>query len=58
VGSVTNEAYIADGNTINILLKTGKLIDIAEASDLSNIKAISKIVKKNYMCWPKNVSLI
>jgi uncharacterized protein len=57
VGSVTNEAYIAEGKTINILLKSGQMIDIAEASDLPNIKAISKIVKKNYACWPKNVSL-
>ena len=57
VGSVTNEAYMAEGKSINILLKSGKIIDIAEASELSNIKAISKIVKKNYLCWPKNVSL-
>jgi hypothetical protein len=48
---------MAEGSSINILLKSGKIIDIAEASDLSNIKAMSKIVKKNYVCWPKNVSL-
>jgi len=58
VGSVTNEAYMAEGKSINILMKSGKIIDIAEASDLSNIKAMSKIVKKNYLCWPKNVSLV
>jgi uncharacterized protein len=55
-GSVTNEAY-AEGQKINILTKEGKLLDIAQASDLPNIKAISKIVKKNYLCWPKDVSL-
>lgn len=55
-GSVTNEAY-AEGQKINILTKDGELLDIAQASDLPNIKAISKIVKKNYLCWPKNVSL-
>ncbi len=55
-GSVTNEAY-TDGQKINILTKRGELLDIAQASDLPNIKAISKIVKKNYLCWPKNVSL-
>lgn len=53
-GSVTNEAY-AEGQKINILTKQGKLLDIAQASDLPNIKAISKIVKKNYLCWPKDV---
>ena len=55
-GSVSNEAY-AEGQKINILTKNGDLLDIAQASDLPNIKAISKIVKKNYLCWPKNVSL-
>jgi HD superfamily phosphohydrolase len=56
-GSVSNEAY-AEGQKINILMKSGELVDLAQASDLPNIKAISKIVKKNYLCWPKNVSLL
>jgi len=56
-GVVSNEAY-AEGHHINILMRTGELLDIAQASDLPNIKAISKIVKKNYLCWPKNVSLL
>lgn len=55
-GTVTNEAY-TEGEKINILTRSGELLDIAQASDLRNIKAISKIVKKNYLCWPKNVSL-
>jgi HD superfamily phosphohydrolase len=55
-GSVSNEAY-AEGQKINILMKSGELVDLAQASDLPNIKAISKIVKKNYLCWAKNVSL-
>jgi uncharacterized protein len=56
-GVVSNEAY-AEGHQINILMRNGQLLDIAQASDLPNIKAISKIVKKNYLCWPKNVSLL
>jgi HD superfamily phosphohydrolase len=55
-GTVTNEAY-TEGQSINILTKDGQLLDIAQASDLPNIKALSKIVKKNYLCWPKNLSL-
>ncbi|HEY9009216.1 HD domain-containing protein [Ohtaekwangia sp.] len=55
-GTVTNEAY-TEGQQINILMKSGELLNIAHASDLPNITAISKIVKKNYLCWPKNVSL-
>jgi uncharacterized protein len=56
-GIVSNEAY-TEGHQINILMRKGQLLDIAQASDLPNIKAISKIVKKNYLCWPKNVSLL
>ena len=55
-GTVTNEAY-TEGEKINIITRSGALLDIAQASDLPNIKAISKIVKKNYLCWPKDVSL-
>jgi len=55
-GTVSNEAY-AEGKEINILMQSGEVLDIAQASDLPNIKALSKIVKKNYLCWPKNVSL-
>jgi len=55
-GTVTNEAY-TEGEKINILTRSGALLDMAQASDLPNIKALSKIVKKNYLCWPKDVSL-
>ena len=55
-GTVTNEAY-TEGEKINILTRSGALLDIAQASDLPNIKALGKIVKKNYLCWPKDVSL-
>ncbi len=55
-GSVTNEAY-TEGQKINVLMKSGEVLDIAQASDLPSIKAITKIVKKNYLCWPKPVYL-
>ncbi len=56
-GSVSNEAYVTGGQAINILTKSGEILDIASASDLPTIQAISKIMKKNYLCWPKNLSL-
>jgi HD superfamily phosphohydrolase len=56
-GAVSNEAYVSGGQPINVLMKNGKLLDIAQASDLPTIQAMSKIVKKNYLCWPKNLSL-
>lgn len=56
-GVVSNEAYVSEGHGINILTKNGEIKEIAQASDLPNIKALSKIVKKSYLCCPKNVSL-
>jgi HD superfamily phosphohydrolase len=56
-GVINNEAYVSGSEKINILRKGGKVEDIAEASDLPNIKAMSKIVKKHYLCSPKYVSL-
>jgi len=56
-GTVSNEAYLLERNSIQVLMKSGELLDVAQASDLPHIKAMSKIVKKNYLCWPKNLSL-
>ena len=56
-GSSSNAAYVAGSEKINILTKTGTIIDIAEASDLPNIKALSKVVKKYYASWAKNIYL-
>ena len=57
LGTVTNEAYLSEKQAIHVLTKNGEIVDIAQASDLPSIKAMSKIVKKNYLCWPKNVYL-
>lgn len=54
-GSMSNSAYIAGGQTINVLTKSGEILDVATASDLPNIKAMSKIVRKYYICWPKSI---
>lgn len=54
-GSMSNAAYMAGGQHIYILKKSGQVVDVAEASDLPNIKAMSKIVKKYYICWPKHI---
>ena len=53
-GSISNAAYVSEEQKIHILTKAGKVFDIAEASDLPNIKAMSRIVKKYYLCWPKD----
>lgn len=55
-GRISNEAYISSGQKINILTKNGELIDIAKATELPNIKAMSKIVTKYYLCCPKEIN--
>ncbi len=50
-GTTSNEAYLAKGDKINILTRKGEVKDIAQASDLPNIKALRRIVKKYYLCW-------
>lgn len=55
-GSISNYAYLTK-EKIFILTKKGKMIDVATAADLPNIKAMSKIVKKHYVCQAKNLLL-
>ena len=56
-GNTSNAAYLSGKQNINILTKDKRVLDIAEASDLPTIKALSNIVKKYYICWAKNVYL-
>ncbi|GAB4125615.1 MAG: HD domain-containing protein [Raineya sp.] len=51
VGSTKNMAYEENNKPILILGKNGVVMDISEASDLPNIKALTKIVKKYYLCF-------
>ncbi len=52
-GEISNRAYNADYQNINIARKSGKLTDVANASDHLNLKALSKKVTKYYVCYPK-----
>ena len=54
---ISNNAYTANKSNINILYKDGALKDIAEASDQLNISALSKAVKKYFVCYPKECKL-
>jgi HD superfamily phosphohydrolase len=56
-GFISNEAYLSEKQAINILTKNKLVIDIADASDLPTIKALSNVVKKYYICWAKDVYL-
>ncbi len=55
--SISNAGYIPENSNINVLKKNGEIADVSEASALPTIKALSKIVKKYYLCWANNVYL-
>lgn len=55
-GKVSNYGYLAK-DKINILTKKGKVMDVATAADLPNIKVMSKIVEKHYVCKAKSLIL-
>ena len=52
---ISNRAYnTGEGNsTINILMKNNETIDIAKASDLSNLESLDKTVTKHILCYPR-----
>ncbi|WP_343564849.1 HD domain-containing protein [Sphingobacterium sp.] len=55
---IHNRAYDPSNDQIKILLKSGELVDITEASDLGNLEALSKNVSKYALCYPKEVGYI
>ena len=52
-GKIENQAYNIERQNINILTKSGKIIDVARASDQFNLEALSETVVKYYLCFPK-----
>ncbi len=53
-GEITNNAYDAEAESINILYKNGKLKDIKEASDI-NLEGLTKTVRKHFVCYPREI---
>lgn len=56
-GQLTNNAYQAADQKIMILSKNGEIRDVVDAADLPNIKAMTKVVRKYFYCWPKDIHL-
>ena len=52
-GIIENQAYDLNENSINILYKSGELIDITRASDHLNLLALTKTVVKHFIYYPK-----
>lgn len=52
-GKISNQAYNSKNQPIKILQKSGRIINLDKASDQFSIKALSKLVTKHYICYPK-----
>lgn len=53
--TIKNSAYRPGDGSIQILLKGGEVVDIAQASDNSNLEALAKTVKKYIFCYLKEL---
>ena len=53
--SIRNDAYQPGDGNIRILMKNNTIIDIAAASDNSNLEALAKTVKKYILCYSKDL---
>lgn len=56
--AIQNSAYSADKEPICIVNNIGQLMDIAEASDLSNLEALSQKVVKYALTYPKELGFV
>ena len=52
--TISNNAYSALDDRIQILGKDGTTRDVSEASDMLNIAVLSKTVRKFFLCYPKS----
>jgi len=55
-GEITNNAYDKHNEKILVLDKTGKTKDMQHASDI-NLTALTKTVRKYYLCYPKELDI-
>jgi hypothetical protein len=49
---LTNSAYNEGKQNINLLMKTGEIVDLSKASDNLNISALANPVEKYCLCYP------
>ena len=54
-GKIKNQAYSKEAEPIRILKKDKTIEDVVEASDQLNLKSLSKLVTKYYICYPKQL---
>lgn len=54
-GSISNNTYSANDESIYILYSDNELKDISEASDMINLSVLGKRSRKYFLCYPKSI---
>ena len=54
-GKIKTQAYSKEAEPIRILRKDKTIEDVVEVSDQLNLKSLSKLVTKYYICFPKQL---
>ena len=57
-GKLKNQAYDLKAEPIRIMTKNKEIVDVLEASDQYNLKALSEPVYKYFVCFPKNIDKV
>ncbi|AWG22510.1 phosphohydrolase [Flavobacterium faecale] len=57
-GKIKNQAYSKEAEPIHILKKDRSVEDVFESADQLNLKSLSKLVTKYYICFPKQLEQI
>ncbi|MCG9792694.1 HD domain-containing protein [Flavobacterium algicola] len=57
-GKIKNQAYSKEAEPIRILKKDRSVEDVFESADQLNLKSLSKLVTKYYICFPKQLEQI
>lgn len=52
-GIIANQAYIENKQHINLLTRKGTVVDLTQMSDQIGAKALTNLVTKYYLCYPK-----
>ncbi len=54
-GNISNNAYSSEDEQIQILYHGGELKDVTEASDMLDVKVLSRTIRKYFICYPKDI---
>jgi hypothetical protein len=53
--SISNPVYTPNSPEVKILLKTGKIVEISDVSDMFDHRFLSERITKYFLCYPKEL---